>query len=608
MCGIAGYIGFKEHSSNRIQETLEKMRNRGPDAKDFISHEMGEKKVYLLHSRLSILDLDVRSNQPYIFEHLSLIFNGEIYNYIEVREKLRSQGYSFSTASDTEVLIKSYHCWGKEAFEKLEGMWSLAILDSRDAQLILCKDRFTEKPLFHYQTEHGIYFGSEVKFIKTLSSESIEINDYQIKRYLVNGYKSLYKHGDTFYAGVNELEAGSYAAIDHSLELSERTYWTPNPVINNNLTREDAIEGVRERLINSVKLRLRSDVPLAFCLSGGIDSASLVSIAAKEFNYNVSTFSIIDPDERYNELENINHTINDLGCEHTLIHLDSSNMLERLTDLVSYHDGPVATISYLVHSMLSEKISEKGYKVSISGTAADELLTGYYDHFNLHLYECRNSESFSKYLREWNEHLKPIVRNPFLQNPKLYFDNQKFRDHIYLNNDQFEAMLLEDFHEDFVETSFTSSLLQNRMLNELFYEGTRVILHEDDLNSMFYSIENRSPYLDSSLFEFAYSIPPELLINDGYGKFILRQAMKGILNENVRLDRHKKGFNASINSIIDFQEKSQRELILDDSPIYNIVDKSKIESILSQESLPNSYSKFIFSFLNSKIFLEQNVR
>lgn len=608
MCGIAGYIGFNELEPNRIQQTKERMVNRGPDARAHSIHTSPSgARVYLLHSRLSIIDLDPRSNQPYQFEHLHLIFNGEVYNYLEVRKTLAQAGYSFRTDSDTEVLIKAYHFWGDDFLKQLEGMWSLAIYDERADKLILARDRFAEKPLYYLKTADGVFFASEVKFLKSLSGQSLAINHSQLYRYMVNGYKSLYKHGDTFYADVDEVDFASIMEIGQDLKLNSRRYWNPEANINESLSMEEAIEGVRERLLNSVKLRLRADVPLAFCLSGGIDSASLASIAAKEFNYNVHSFSIIDKDERYNEQGNIQATIDDIGCDHTLIHLEPVNMLERLENLIAYHDGPVATISYLVHSMLSEQIAGHGYKVAISGTAADELLTGYYDHFNLQLYTLMGKPELAGRMRDFEKYTLPIVRNPHLQNPKLYFDNPGFRDHIYLNQTTFESILTKDFHEGFVETHYADNLLQNRMMNELFHEGSRVILHEDDLNSMLYSIENRSPFLDTDLFEFSYTIPTKHLINDGYGKYVLREAVKGYLNDQVRLDRRKKGFNASINSIVDFNNPTDRSRLLDDSPVFDLVDKSKMENLFNQGDFLNSHSKFIFYFMNVKTFLEQNV-
>lgn len=607
MCGIAGYIGFESVPNEAIDRTIDRMKRRGPDSQSFRKIDVPEgRQVVLIHSRLSIIDLDPRSDQPYRFEHLSMVFNGEIYNYPEVRKELVDEGYGFTTESDTEVLIKAYHRWGKDSFNRLEGMWALAIYDEMGDELILSRDRFAEKPLFYKRTSSGIYFGSEPKFISALSGSKLQVNMNQISRYLVNGYKSLYKTGDTFFQELKEVEFASVLCIDRTFQEHTHAYWKPRVQVDTSMTLDDAIQGVRERLIQSVKIRLRADVPLAFCLSGGVDSAALASIAAKEFNYNVHSFSIIDRDERYNELGNIQATIDDIGCKHTLIHLEPVNMLERLEKLVGYHDGPVATISYLVHSMLSEQIAANGYRVAISGTAADELLTGYYDHFNLQLYELRNHPDFDARLTDWNQHVQPIVRNPYLRRPKLYLEDASIRDHVYLNQRDFEAFLRTDFHEPFSEVHYSDNLLQSRMLNELFHEGSRVILHEDDLNSMFYSIENRSPYLDSALFDFSYSIPTNHLIRDGFGKYVLRQAVKGYLNDQVRLDRKKKGFNAAITSIVDFANPNDRARLLDDSPIYDLVDRQRMENLMNQENFLNSYSKFIFYFIASKIFLEQH--
>ena len=194
---------------------------------------------------------------------------------------------------------------------------------------------------------------------------------------------------------------------------------------------EDAIDGTRDKLLESVRLRLRADVPLAFCLSGGIDSAAIVSIATKEFGANVTTFSIIDEDERYDERDNIISTVEDIGCEHHLISASQDNPLERLIKLIDYHDAPIATISYFVHSMISEAIDQGGFRVSFSGTSADELFTGYYDHFILHLNEVRDDENYDQFLNDWSEHVGNFIRNPDLKNPDLYFENPNFRNHIF---------------------------------------------------------------------------------------------------------------------------------------------------------------------------------
>tara|TARA_Y100000588_G_scaffold395088_1_gene519742 strand:- start:8452 stop:9258 length:807 start_codon:yes stop_codon:yes gene_type:complete len=257
--------------------------------------------------------------------------------------------------------------------------------------------------------------------------------------------------------------------------------------------------------------------------------------------------------------------------------------------------------------MLSEAMSEQGYKISVSGTAADEIFSGYYDHFLLHLYEVRETSKYSQHLTNWKRNLRPFVRNPVLVQPELYRNNPKFRDHIYDSSDEFREYLKIPFHEEFYETKYAENLFQNRMINELFHESTPLILHEDDLNSMCFSIENRSPFLDKRLYEYMASIPREYLIQDGYGKYILRQAMQGIVNEQVLFDRRKKGFNASINTIFDFNDEDVRECFIGgDSQLYDLIDRKKVSELFDNRTQLNNYSKFLFSVLSTKIFLDES--
>ena len=609
MCGIAGYFCKDQAKDDRIKRTLKLMRNRGPDNQDFrLFHTVGkERHVGLLHARLSIIDLEPRSNQPYTIGNQTIIFNGEIYNYLELRDNLHKRGIVLNTSSDTEILLHYFRIYGEKCVEFFEGMWAFAVYDTGNETLFLSRDRFGEKPLYYYENKEGFYFGSEIKFLKSLSGQNLSINHRHLMRHLAHGYKALYKSKETYFQKVRELRYAENLSVSKSGRSEPKKYWSPACGIEHDMTLADAVDGTREALLSSVKIRLRADVPLAFCLSGGVDSAAIASIAAKEFGAKITTFSIIDSDERYNEEENIMATIQDIGCDYHLISATQEDPLSRLKKIIEYHDAPIATISYFVHSMISDAVSENGFKVSFSGTSADELFTGYYDHFLLHLNEMRSSADYADRLKDWTEYIRPYTRNPDLQNPNLYHERSNFRDHIFDASDHIQEYFLEPFTESYSEKYFTGNLLRNRMLNELFHEITPVVLHEDDLNSMFYSVENRSPYLDRNLQKFAYSIPPQHLIKNGYGKNILRKAMEGSLNDTVRLDRRKKGFNASINSIIDLEEPSVVDYILDEkSEIFNIIDIKKVSKLIKNNFNQNHISKFIFNILNAKIFLENN--
>ena len=296
-----------------------------------------------------------------------------------------------------------------------------------------------------------------------------------------------------------------------------------------------------------------------------------------------------------------------LGVRHTEIPVSQDGFLDNMRALVANHDAPVYTISYYVHWQLMQAVAAHGYKVSISGTAADELFTGYYDHHNLYLYElAKEPELHAAALAAWREHQAPIVRNPYLQQPDLYLKNPGERRHIYLGNEEFSSWLHKPWMEDFTETDYGTGLLRKRMLNELFAEAVPVILHEDDLNAMYFSIENRSPFLDRRLFDIAYSIPARHLIQDGRAKSVLREATcSGIVPDAILDNRRKVGFNAPILDLLDPEDPKTREFLLDDSPVFDLVRKDRIEALLKSDDLANSASKFLFYFVNMKMFLDE---
>jgi len=602
MCGIAGYAGSSPLSEDRLERTLALMRHRGPDDQSRRSFRTPDGRfVELLHARLSIIDLDPRSNQPFQLGSKWMAYNGELYNYLEVRREL---GAAPRTASDTEVLLAALADGGWGALDRCEGMWAFACYDESDGVLGLSRDRFGEKPLYLFRDGSGLYFGSEVKFIASLLGRPLEVDEQHLRRYLVNGYKSLYKTGATFFRGVRELPPGSYLEVGPGgLEQMHR-YWSPPRPSANGIEYQDAVEGVRERLLRAVELRLRADVPLAFCMSGGVDSMSLISIARNVFDYDVHGFTIVNEDERYDEQDMVDYAKEQLGLRHTAIATDTRDFLPRLRALVRMHDAPLYTISYYAHWLLMESIHEHGYRVSVSGTAADELFSGYYDHHLAYLYEVRDEpELYQRSLEAWQRHVQPIVRNPYLQDPNYFVEDPSRRQHIYLDADEFASYLQGSFDEPFVEEDLADSLLLTRMRNELFHEAVPVILHEDDLNAMSFSIENRSPFLDRELFEFAGTIPPRHLVQRGMAKAVLRDAMRGIVPERIIENRRKVGFNAPIRAFLDTAES--RDELLADSPVFDLVRRDAVERILDLGELPNSKSKFLFNFVNTKLFLEE---
>jgi len=603
MCGIAGSIGPFVPAQERIDRALGLMRPRGPDAQAWRHEQLGEMAVTLLFSRLAIVDLDPRSDQPFIEDDLVLIFNGEIYNYVELRRELEGLGQSFRTESDTEVLLQAWRHWGEAAFDRLEGMWAFALLDRRQGRLILSRDRFGEKPLFTWRVGPMLYFASEVKALAALAGEKPALDEAQISRYLVHGYKALYKRPRTWFRDVGEVPAGSWQDAAQPGGGQPHRYWQLQ-FRPRTMGMDEAIDGARHALEEALRIRLRADVPIAFCLSGGIDSTTLAGIAVKRLGQRIHTFSIIDSDERYHEKDNIDAQVAFLGCENLKVFTSTAGFFDRLAAQIAYHDAPVATITYYLHSFLSQEISRCGYRVAISGTAADELFTGYYDHYSMWLAAMSERPDFDRLMADWRGSYGAYVQNPVLQDPLVFRRNPAERSHIYLNADLFNSWMVKGLNEPFEETAFTEATLRNRMMNELFHEATPVVLREDDLNSMQYSVENRSPFLDRRLAEFLYSVPSELLIKDGYAKWLLRAAGEGVVADSVRLDKRKRGFNASIDSLVDRTDPLTRDRLLAEGPIFDWVRKDAVEDFLDGTMADNSFSKFLFSFVSAKLFLE----
>ena len=401
--------------------------------------------------------------------------------------------------------------------------------------------------------------------------------------------------------------------FDSLFNFSVKKYYSVNTKVNLNLKEDEIIFNTKKLFFNAIQIRLRSNVPSAFCLSGGLDSCSLVSIAAKKFNFKINSFSLIDNnDERYNEKKNIDLVVNDVDANHHEIILENkSNNLDYLTNLIEYKSAPLSTITSYLHSYLQKEISNKGFKVSFSGTAADEIFTGYYDHHLQYLHDVNNTKYFDSSLKNFNKYIKPMIRNKFFQNENLYIHNSNFRQHIFDNFYEFSELinqnLKNEFEFDFQEEKFCENLSLNRRLNELFHENTPIILNEEDSNSMYYSIENRSPFLDSKLIDFMNSVETRHLIKDGYSKNILREISKDYLIDTVRLDREKKGFNSSVQSIFDFEDKDFYETILNkNNKVYDFIDNSKLRKILQKDISKNHYSKFLFSLINLNIFFEKS--
>jgi asparagine synthase (glutamine-hydrolysing) len=485
-------------------------------------------------------------------------------------------------------------------------MWAFAWLDRRTNTVWLARDRFGEKPLFWCHTDEEVVFASEIATLRSLSSHTPAVNYDQIYRYLVNGYKSLNKSTDSFYDGIYRVEPGSWIRIDADLSVERGRYWDLKFNPQQKMKFADAVAETRWRLEVAVTRTMQADVPIAFSLSGGVDSNALLFLAKYLCQEPIRAFTIQTRDSRYDETDSVRRVLASSDVAHEFVRINREHGLERLRKLVERRSSPISTISHFMQRQLYEAMAKSGVKVAISGTAADEIFTGYYDHHLLYFAAIKNHRNLLvESIANWTRHIKPHVRNPFLTDANLFIDRPVFREHIYLESERFAKSLRTRWSEKFDERNYCSDILRNRMMNELFHEATPVILFEDDINAMSASIENRSPYLDRELVEFVFTIPTPLLIRDGYTKSVLREAIKDFLPMSVKSDYHKVGFNATITDLFDFKSDGFRSEVLSDSEVFSVVSRDYVETLLDNPTLQNSASKFLFNVLNIKMFLEQ---
>ena len=609
MCGIAGALTHTPIDPSRISACVENLKLRGPDNQSVLSLQLGDRYLTLIHTRLSIIDLDDQSNQPISWGSYIFIFNGELYNYLELKRKMEDEGEVFETSGDGEVFLRYLAINGIGSIGNLKGMFAFALVDRSKKTLTLATDKFAEKPLFYSDVSSGFYFGSNIRALASLSGIETRIDTDQLKRFVVLGYKSVFGKSRTFIAGVKKLEAGRTIQLGSSSSSEPQLYYLPT-FSDPDPSEKFSVAEIKERLVQAVEMRMRADVPLAFCLSGGMDSCTLASIAARELGLEVSAYTISNKDQRYDEDHLVKRFVRELGIRHTFIHaeVESGDFLNQLDNLVELRAAPVATISYMTQSRLLRKMSDDGFKISVSGTGADEIFSGYYDHFTLHLASNFPSQQASKSAREW--FIKSVLvnlRNPLLRDPDLYIENPNYRDHIYFRSSEFNQLLEDPISEYFFESSFTVDNLRNRMLNELVYEAVPVILFEDDSNAMAVSIENRSPFLDSDLLEVMQNVPSSGLIRDGYGKVVLREVVKGIVPDYIRLNRRKIGFNSSLEEVMGNSFDVAMAYLMEDGPFFDLFKKANVENLLAsyQSSTQNSESKVLFNLLNSKLLIDK---
>jgi len=570
MCGVVGFISKKGRvGPRRIPAVLDQLRHRGPDDQGFLvyserSVKLGREwtdpgahaEVIFLHRRLSILDLSEGGWQPMGTRdgRYFITFNGEIYNYVELRGELEQLGYQFQSDSDTEVLLAAYAAWGVEALRRLVGMFAFAVLDTVRRVVFLARDFFGIKPLYYAATDQSFVFASELKTLLEFGAVSRQVNANRLFSYLRHG---LCDYGsETLLADVLQLPAAHYLEIplDGSLRPRPACYWEPALECRDDLSFEQAAEHLRALFLKSVALHLRSDVPVGSALSGGIDSSSIVmAMRYLDPGVELHTFSYIAEDDSLNEEKWVDLVARAARSHVHKVRPTANELMADFARLSYVQDMPSGSTSLYAQYRVFGAAQKAGIKVMLDGQGADEILGGY-SYFRgarlaslIRQKRWRKAADFLSHARDWSgaggflllqdasHYLLPM----FAQGPlrrlvgkdlvPSWLNQDWFRQHGVLPHRIWDAYS-------------SSQVLQEKLKRELL-EHLPNLLRYEDRNSMAFSIESRVPFLTPELVNFVFSLPEEYIVApDGTSKAVFRRAMRGIVPDPILDRKDKIGF------------------------------------------------------------------
>lgn len=554
MCGILLNIGDENIEADH--PALDIIRHRGPDGFGAQTFVAGGVKVGLAHRRLSIIDLSERGSQPMSYDEgrLWVTYNGEIYNYIEIRRELVSKGYQFKSDCDTEVLLAAYQEWGKDCLSRFNGMFSFAIYDKRNNSVFMARDRFGVKPLYYWNFKKYFRAVSEIKQFTTDINFERKVNKVKLYHYLNSGDFDF--DNETLWEGVYEVPPGHYLELKFSNWMPgdsvKPVCWYTPPFYEEKLkiSFEDAIAEFRKKLDESMKLRLRADVPVGFLLSGGLDSSTLVGIAHNEprkEGAGLKTYSSCYTDKAIDERQFIFSMLDYTVAESCFHFPKPEELIENLDKVIWHNDIPILHGSPVPHWLLYKHIKEENdsRKVIIEGQGADEILCGYGDFYWAFLFENFKFSSIPSFVRQFiafqSKHKEPskiilrkYMRLRFPKSVKYPSNHMILADKLLDTSDGLPAIAIRR------EEPSVADLHRNRLTI------LRYILHNVDRNSMSQSRETRVPYLDYNLVEFCLRLPSEFKISNGLSKKILREAAKNVLPEKIYSRIDKQGYSSPV--------------------------------------------------------------
>lgn len=575
MCGISGIINRDNQPVNSVilAEMNARIAHRGPDGEGFY---FGDNFAFG-HRRLSILDLSADGSQPMHYQSRYIItYNGEIYNFIELKEELMLAGFKFQSKTDTEIILAAYMHWGEDCVGHFNGMWSFAIYDNQKNTIFCSRDRFGIKPFYFTQTEKNFVFGSEIKQVLTFLPK-ITANRQLILDYLVLGIEE--HTNNTFFNDVKKLEAGSnlmYDLTTHQFEIKPYYSIQTNEGLKN-VTEEKAVELYKNQLFDSVKLRMRSDVEVGTCLSGGLDSSTITAFSSEILkNDSNSKIKAIHAKVDQKSIDESKYAIEvAVRCDSDLILVEPTveDFKESVNNVIEIQEEPFGSPSIILQYFVLKKAREMNCLVMLDGQGGDETLLGYERYYPAFIMKQKGLGKLKEFFNSSkNSRLSKIDLLKYY----FYFTNYKLRlkqlkkRHSYLKVD-----ILSTFNSPILKES-AEKYLDIEELQKLELTKTQLphLLKYEDKNSMANSVETRLPFLDYRCVEMAISLPDNFKIKSGWTKNILRKAIESRLPENVVWRKDKLGFNAPEKDWLGSMGTEMKESIKESKLLAEMIDSN----------------------------------
>ena len=548
MCGIAGLVDYRGNQNvlEKITEMVSVIPHRGPDGEGVVCHE----NVALGHRRLAIIDLTDDAAQPMTNQsgNLVLSFNGEVYNYIELKAELTARGRQFRSKSDTEVLLQAYEEWGEDCVKKLNGMWSFAIFDKRRNRFFCSRDRFGEKPFYFTQQRDGFYFGSEIRQLLTVCEGRVA-NKNLVNRFLLGVVGD--DIGDTFFEGIQKLPGGhnlTYDVATRGLQITRYFELTHDESIAR-AGFDENLERFRHLFADAVAIRMRSDVKVGTCLSGGVDSAAIAAHAAGMNRHNASSkFSAItaksteaaNDESRFAEMVVSRHDLNWIVSQPAY-----EDFASTMVAITTAQEEPFGSASIVMQYHVMKAASQSGIKVLLDGQGGDEVFMGYERYFVAHIRQLIRQLSWGSAILD----LRAMGRNNTTMDVSTFLKYLAYFSHAGIRTKRIlrRSWFLREKPKNISEVRNYAAAMASPFLLQKFELDTAnlpPLLRFEDKNSMRHSIETRLPMLDPRLVEFGCSLPVEQKMQGGWSKYILRRGVEDMLPQAICWRRDKIGFEA----------------------------------------------------------------